>query len=476
MWLTNRRLGPLYFCLIGMEIAWFTPFFLLFFHPTVGRGVAATFIGLFAAVLCFVLLLELFSLLGLDWPFYELAVVGSILASTLLMVRLWAYPGMPLGDLRWLGNALGALVDFQQGLRPELVLILASAFLWQRAANTTSRDVGFFGVGVSFRLGLLLMILGAAIFSSATGQDSRWALWLYLGLGLTAVALARTLDKATDIPSQGSLLAPRRFGQLLTAIGITVGGVALLSVWYTPDGIKGALVVGLRPLWILLRPALQLLVWALVPIVSWLLQLLVGLFSSLDLSFAGEILDSLSERNFSEELANEGDFTPVSLPVWVWPALRYGAVLLGAVLVMAFVLLFLERRRARAEKRQEVEEETGEAVTLGGAILGRGVRWLRDTAGLVRRFGLSRQLLAAISVQNIYANLCRLARQRGYPRRPAQPPDDYLPVLAQAFPGQDEALARITVAYMRVHYGEQPVAPIELAQLRQDYQQVRHGT
>jgi hypothetical protein len=94
-------------------------------------------------------------------------------------------------------------------------------------------------------------------------------------------------------------------------------------------------------------------------------------------------------------------------------------------------------------------------------------------ASLVGRFGLSRQLLAAISVQNIYANICRLARRRGYPRRPAQPPDDYLPILQQAFAGQEDALARITAAYMQVHYGDQPVSPLELGQLRRDYQQVR---
>jgi streptomycin 6-kinase len=48
-----------------------------------------------------------------------------------------------------------------------------------------------------------------------------------------------------------------------------------------------------------------------------------------------------------------------------------------------------------------------------------------------------------------------------------------LPVLARVFPGQDEALTRITAAYMQVHYGDQPVGLAELAQLRQDYQKIR---
>jgi hypothetical protein len=89
--------------------------------------------------------------------------------------------------------------------------------------------------------------------------------------------------------------------------------------------------------------------------------------------------------------------------------------------------------------------------------------------GQAGRFGVGRHLLAAISVENLYANLCRLARRRGYGRRPAQPPDDYLPVLVEAFGGHEEALARLTTAYMRVHYGDRPIAPAELAALRADY-------
>ena len=82
-------------------------------------------------------------------------------------------------------------------------------------------------------------------------------------------------------------------------------------------------------------------------------------------------------------------------------------------------------------------------------------------------------MLAAISVQNMYANLCRMAGRRGYPRHPAHPPDRYLLRLVQAFGGQQEALARITSAYMRVHYGDRAVTVAELVQLRRDYENVR---
>jgi hypothetical protein len=476
MLLTNRRLGLIYFCLAGMEVAWFTPFFLLFYRSVNEISPFGIFFGLFGVLLAFLLTLEILNLFQVDWPYYELAVIGLIILSSLIFVRLWLYIGMPLGDFHWLGNTLGALFDFQQGIRPELVLILTSVLLWQRATSATSRDMGFFGVGFSFRLGLLLLIIGATVSSIVTGRDARPILWVYLGLGLTAVALARAREKAFGTRSAGSFPSPRRFGQLLLAVGITVGVAIWLSLLYTPESIKRLLLFLLKPLWTLLSPLLVLLLrglfWLLSPVFLWLDWLLRRLAESLDWSFVQEFLDNANLDSGAQQFAEQSEGVFAGVPPWVWTGLRFILILVVIAAVLGFVLIFLDRMRVRRDQ-DEVEGESGERVTMGGSTLGRGVRWLRDMAGLVRRFGLSRQLLAAISVQNIYANLCRLARQRGYPRHPAQPPDDYLPDMAQAFDGQEEALARITAAYMQVHYGDQPVSVAELAQLRQDYQEIR---
>ncbi len=101
--------------------------------------------------------------------------------------------------------------------------------------------------------------------------------------------------------------------------------------------------------------------------------------------------------------------------------------------------------------------------------------YLKSVASLASRRGVNRRLLAAASVENIYANVCRLARRRGYGRLPAQPPDDYLSVLVRAFEGHGEALSRITAAYMRVHYGDHPVSRAELDTLRADYRALRES-
>lgn len=473
MLLSNRRRGLIYLSLAGMEIAWITPFVALLFYVQGWEWSPIAVYGrLFALLLVWMLALESLNRLRVDSPRYELAVLGLIVVSSLLLVRFWLYGGTSLGDFGWLPNILTALFNIHLGLRPELVLILTSLLLWQRAASATSRSVEFFSVGVSFRLGILLLIVGAGLLNYVTGQNVTPLIWPYFGLGLTAVALARIQDKAAAAPSAGRLLPLPRLAQLLAAVGFTVGGIAWLSLLYTPDRIR--MVLGLlKPLWILvslvLIPLLEVLLWLLqfllIPL-EWLLRQLVAI---LDLGVLENALENIASLM---EAVQRNRGAPITLPPWVSTGVRYGAVLLAILVVLGFILLYLGRMRS-GSRRDAAEEEGDEAITLGGETLGRGVRWLRDMARLVRRHGLSRQLLAAVSVQNIYANLCRLASRRGYPRHPAQPPDDYLPVLAQAFVGQEEPLARITNAYMQVHYGEQPVTGSELTQIRRDYDQVR---
>ena len=95
--------------------------------------------------------------------------------------------------------------------------------------------------------------------------------------------------------------------------------------------------------------------------------------------------------------------------------------------------------------------------------------------GLARRFGLGRRFYAALSVRHIYANVQRLAAERGHPRQKAQTPNDYLPELLLAFPTAEEALRLITDAYNAFEYGQVPVDEAELAQLRAAWETVRRA-
>jgi hypothetical protein len=474
MLLAGRRQGLLHFCLVGMEIAWITPFATMLLHQHgLGWTPAMTFCRLLAAVLLWILTLELLNRWNVGSPLYQMIAAALLVISTLAVVRYWLHADAAIGDLSWLQTTFDALFNIQQGLRPELVLVLANLLLWQRAASATSRSLDFFNVGVSFRFGILLLILGGGLLMHVTGYDVTGLFWLYLGLGLMCVALARISDKLSSGGSLGKPMSRRGLAQLGAAVVMTVGGVAALSLAYTPTSIKT--VAGwLRPLWTLLgmlaEPLAAVLLWLIEIIINGLYWILTRLMVGMRMEVLEELGQSLREllTMFQRPSGTE----TLTLPPWLLTTLRYGGVLLALLVIVGMILLSLERLRAR-RRADEDEEELEEEITLGGGTLGRGWRWLRDRARLVRRFGVGRDLLAAISVQNMYANLCRLAGRRGFPRHPAQPPDRYLAILVQAFGGHQAALARITTAYMRVHYGDRPVTFGELARLRKDYDQVR---
>jgi hypothetical protein len=467
MLLSSRRVALLHACLAAMEMAWFTPIVLLVTAGGAQWSPAGLYLGLTAALLAWMLVLEGLSRWRWRGPGYELAVLGLILLSSLLTLRVALYRGVSPADFRWVGQSAVALADWRAGPRVEWALIALNLFLWQRAASASSREINFFSVGMSFRLGMLLLFFTGAVWSYFSKQDAASFLWLYFALGLIAVGVARVHEGALGARSAGEPLAPSRLAQLGLAVAATVGLAVWLAVYYTEAGI-GTAVRWLQPLWdvlgFLLLRLLEVIFWLLTPLLAWL----QGAIQRLDLRGLQAALDSLGRALAAATPGQEQSSPPFQLPAWTGPALRDVGIALAVLIALGAIWLYLERVRGQRTAR-EPERESGEAVTLGGGILGRTADRLADWLALVRRFGLSSQLLAAVSVQNIYANVCRMARRRGYPRRPSQPPDDYLPLLAQAFEGQAAALGRITAAYMRVHYGDRPVTPVELAQLRADF-------
>lgn len=473
MLLTASRTRLIHLCLLGMEVGWFVIFWSLLYPPAAASPWLAYF-GLAATLLTWMLALDLLARSPLKSPAYDVLALGLMALTSLLAVRLFLYGRTPALDFRWIDQFVQGLLDFRRGVPPALALIGANLFLWQRATVATSRDLGFFSVGVSFRLGLLLSIAGLALWTFLRSQAPVDFLWLYVFLGLLAVALARINDKATDAQSAGNPLRASRLLQLVLSIGVTLGVARLLAAAYTPEGIRGFL-RSFDPVWQFVRPAVMLMLRLLAQLLNPIFVFLEDLLRSL---FRGNWPDQEADAPALDldRLAAEHEASLV--PAWLSQALLgilTAVVVIGAAAMLLGVLvLYLEKARSATEG-EESEEESTEALTFGGGMLGRGLRALGDAARLVGRYGLSRRLLEAISVQNMYANLCRLAAERGHARPPAQPPDAYLPALAHAFPGHDDALARITTAYMRVHYGDRAATPDELLQAREDYLAIRQA-
>ncbi|MEZ4708599.1 MAG: DUF4129 domain-containing protein [Caldilineaceae bacterium] len=491
MLLTNRRHRLIFIFLAGMEVAWFLPFVLTLaarWRPEMLRmNEAATqaLDNLLGAPPLAMVLLFWLTLLGYmlaadllnRWlilsPQREVVLLALTLLTMLGSIRLTLYPTAALFDLSWVGSAFGSVFNYTAGWRPELALIIANGFLWWRVAMNSGRDLTFLSVGMSFRLGMLLALLGNGLLTGMAHQPAGQGVqyfWLFFGFGLAAVALVR-IDEKTVVGdhSVGAILPWPRMGQIGASVLAVLGLGAAATAIYNPENIRTFL-GWFAPLWsflgVVLLRILAFLLWLISPLLEWLVATMRGLLAN------AEFLQPQAQETTAELGQQEPvEFTSLAEMMSQWALLRYCLVTLGIVIVVGLLWLFFVKTRQR-QLTEEAEELAQGEIDLGGNLLQRGLDRLRDWAALWSRYGLSNQLLAAISIQNIYANLSRVARQRGFPRPLNQPPDQYLPTLTLAFPTEYERLARITNAYMRVHYGDLPVDEGELSQLRTDYQHI----
>lgn len=480
MLISNRRIRLIFTVLTGMEAAVITPWLLLLFSanfldveslPTLKP--MTLFLALWSGLLGMIVVMDILSHSSLSDTSYRLVVVGLIALTALLSAWLLVERGSLFG-LHWLGRTVDGLINFHRGLRPTTIIFLLTIFLWLRGTALSSREINFKDVGLSFRLGLLLLLLSGGFMALRLPSGPTIAVTvvgLFLALGLLAVSLARTDDKATAASdTRGGSLPWSRSMELLLMVGMTVGIGLLVAALYTPERMLATLHF-FDPIWSLLGSLLRLIVYvfALVAeaVVRFLFDLIGPLLANMELvSTWGE----LGERNEIEEESQ----TPQE-----WQYAGLVGLLVRVVGVSVFVLgllwlayLFLERRRHRSDQDSGEESAPAPYQRAATGLLPLYGERLKNLVGAMRRYGFGSKLLAAISVENMYANLTRLARTRGHPRDPSRPPDVYLPKLRLAFPGHDEALARITEAYMQVHYGDEPLAAHELAVLRSDYQVV----
>lgn len=497
MLLTNRRHRVLFLALAAMESAGFAPFVVLIVRYwwqrldlalLRERGLdaladtlahvqtvppIALFLGLFGTMVVYMLVADLLNRSQVETPVRELIIVALVVGTSLLSVRLLLYTQASVFDFRWLRETLGAVFNFTSGRRPEVIILLLNGLIWWRVAAGTDRDLSFFAVGVNFRLGLLLSVIGNALLVSSgrtTPGDAFTFFALFMMAGLTAVSVARIDEKALLTEhSRGAVLPWIQVVQITGAALVTLLLGGLLALLYRPATLLRVL-GWFAPVWrlleVLVTAFLYAVVWMLAPVMNAAIRFFQWLAEKID-----PIEPPQQEQAFGEIIIVRP--TDITGLLERHDNVRY--VLVALMILAAFALIWLFFVRSR--RRMLVDEEeawVAEQVTFGGGILGRGVDRLRDLLDLVRRYGLGTQLLAAISIHNIYANTTRMARMRGFPRPTAQPPDLYLPTLRAAFPGCEAELARITEAYMRVEYGDQALDEVELDQVRAGYRLVRN--
>lgn len=480
MLLGNRRLRILYLALAGMETAWLLPFVLTWISrsrvwhefrlPVVAKYVLDQPLAIFGVcwltMVVYMLATDLMDRREVDTPRRELIIVSLVVVSSVAGVRLLLHPLASYADMGWLYDTVSSIFDFSDGLRPPLLLILVNVFLWIRVAIAADREISFFGVGVSFRLGMLLSLLGGTLLSTIGGQPATLSLLyftLFLLFGLVAVALARIDEKAVGATnSSGASLPYSRLAQIIVLILAIFMSSLAVQHFLNPGAIRYALSV-LEPVW-------RVFAWALTGLLLLVFLLIAPLLERLMLTLERLAADAEPVQP-TIQAPLPTDYLGVETMVREWIVLRYCLVAGAIVLVLAllwFLFVQVDDRNRSVQSEESTPEESSSGLAMGRPRLDRLRQWLN----LLRKYGVSQRLLNVVTVQNMYANLGRLARKRGYPRRVSQPPDAYLPDLQNAFPGQGPGLGRMTQAYMQVHYGDLDVDKDELLVLREDYARI----
>ena len=360
MFLANRRMTLLFLCLAGMEAAWITPLWLLIFALAPSPWIS--YAGVLAGLLIWTLVLELLSRTGVHSPAYDLIVLALMALTSLLIVWAVLYRAAPVSGVGWLRRMLGDIFNFSAGIPPAVGLIAINLVLWQRATSATSRDPSFFNVGVSFRLGMLLLIAGAGLLSLLHGQSMIGFLWLYFALGLIAVSIARISEKATEAQSAGKALPMRRFAQLLLVAGMTIGAAWLLSIVFTPAGIRRFFHL-FDPVWRLVSPLafalLMLIGEALNPLLLWFEAFILRLLRSPTLSGVeiAPVAPTVTEPSFLARL-------PAWIPNLLLDVLVVVGIVVAVLALTGFLVLYLERVR-KGGLRDEDEDEDAERVDCG---------------------------------------------------------------------------------------------------------------
>ncbi|HOU11843.1 MAG TPA: DUF4129 domain-containing protein [Anaerolineae bacterium] len=469
MLLADRRMALVHVSLAGMEALWFAPLFLIFWHDS-ALSLFAALGWLLAGALLWTLVVEAAGWLFKDSPAYRWSILGVFVVSTLVLIQSVVYPRAPLGGFDWLLATLRNLPLLDGGVRPETVLLLTNICLWLRASYATRRNLTSVGVMGSFKTGFLLLALTAGVWSSFAGRPAPLGYApLYMGLGLVALTLARSDERAAWAQVEGRRLPLGRLAQFLALVGGFVVIAVLLSR-ILPQPLNAVLK------WVVFALEMGVVVFQLLFMVMVILGAQLGQWLGAKLGI--KILDTESAAPSSQQLIDELQRRleetvgrDIVLAPWAVTFLRYLPLLV--LLVGLGVIFWVTVRRARRRYWRGGAELETHAPFAPGQWLKRTAAQLRDIANMAQRFGVGRELLAAISVQNIYANVGRIAARRGHPRPPAMPPDVYLPILKDVFAGCDEALTRITLAYMQVHYGDHPISARDLARLQLDYHTIR---
>jgi len=468
----NWRRELLYPGLATMESCWLYPWLALALGTSKG-GRSLPFAAIVLTLLVAVYVTRLLSHRVIPLPVQRAVTVLLALLHALVQVKLWAYPDYGITQTAWLGRFLWDMGAVLQGIPPALIIFAASLYLWGRGIHLAQRELGFDSVCFSFRVGIIAFLWFFLIGVFGSSQDRTSYAFLYFGVGLIVVALARIEEVGQ---SRIGIRSP--FGA--SWMTILVGSVVVVSAF----GILAAHLFSLRSLAAFARrlnPVLALfgqVARPLLPLLAWFLDLVLGFFIRLFGSMLGAPSEELSNTSrLAEELLQSRPVLSSRGALWVIvQGIKWGSLALALLVALGVLAISISRRLQEAREGQSSGQ---------GALWDVEGRSDNGREGAANRWGRWREVLQArlaelwgdryslASVRQIYASLVGLATAAGFPRRAAETPYEYIASLHKAFPASEKEIQLITEAYVQTHYGQRSFRSGYVGQVRAAWLAIR---
>jgi hypothetical protein len=457
----------------AMEASWLGVLFYSALTLGVGMAAPASPLPYLALMLLAYAVYQGVARLNLQLRYERWVMVMFLALVTLTVVRLTVFRAYAALDFGWLIRPFFDFIDMTQAVPLELMVAILTLILLARGIALASADLSSRRVGLRFRISILILGVVLLIFRPPAVEGPQ-VVFTFFFAGLCGIALARTEEAGVESrTSQGF------GGAWLAAITGSAALVMLLAA------VLSALLTGenIDRLLLFLSPLTTVLMWvifALVYVVAGIFSLIVGLLWPILGPLARLMLDAWIRMTeiLRELFPNRPppEVAPIDFPPEVLRVLG-GAKGVLSVLALLLVVLVIVLGMNLAMGRRRQGDEEHESLDSGNLLAG-ALRNLLDAGragldALAAQAGRLGGLFATLTIRRIYAQMAHRAAQRGFPRARGETPLEYRRALAQAFPGGEPAIERITQAYLGIRYGELPEMESELHEVRQAWEQIR---
>ncbi len=402
-----------------------------------------------------------------------LRAVTFVVMSGLIAVALTLYLGLTgdrprLWELRWFKLLTREPAE-------TILTLLISVWLWWWGIHTGRGRVYYDQIAADFTLGMAMLATGVAI-TWATGLMPLWqallVTLLYFASGLAAMAIAN-LQSARRFEGNrtGHSLAVNRYwlGTVAVVIGVVLAVGLLLAQAFTPEALGWIMAAIARVLgWLawVLALAFTLVAYPVFALLGWLARLFRPTGGHEELEW-----DNLP-GDFAEQL-KEVQPGELNVPPQVYVGLH---ILAGILVAGAVILIFaLTFRRFKTLLEEDVEE-TREFIISMDLLKEQLAQFFRRRS---KTESEPPPLFISIhgddpraQVRRAYQALLAWAASLGIPRAPGQTPVEYLSVLSDALPDQQESLSLLTAAYLEARYSATPIPPASAEQALEAWQSI----